>query len=107
MPPYRAPGWVATSGLAQPTQGWPAEVGLVDAGLVDAAAVRTRPSGGALRPPVTVSRQRLLLVETDRAGQPQPSVPVVDLLKPRRSTWLVDRYVLPVLYFRRILRGRV
>jgi sulfide:quinone oxidoreductase len=102
--------------------------------LGDAAAVGTRPSGGALRPqvdvlarnlaavrsgtaltsydgytvaPVTVGRRRLLLAEVDRRGAPRPSVPVVDLLKPRWTTWFADRYVLPLLYFRRILRGKV
>jgi len=100
----------------------------------DAAAVGVSPSGGALRPqvdvlarnlaaaadggalasydgytvaPVTTARRRLLLAEFDRAGRLQPSVPVVDLLRPRLVTWFVDRYVLPRVYFRRILRGRV
>ena len=48
-----------------------------------------------------------MLVEVDREGRPSPSVPVVDLTKPRRLTWWFDRYALPVIYFRRILRGRV
>ncbi len=100
----------------------------------DAADVATRPSGGALRPqvdilarniaaarngkpmqrydgytvvPITLSRRKLMLVEVDRDGRSSPSVPFVDPVRPRRVTWLVDRYVLPVLYFRRILRGRV
>jgi sulfide:quinone oxidoreductase len=102
-------------------------------GLGDAASVDTRPSGGALRKqvdvlarniaaardgkklqryagytvmPVTVSRRKLL-VEVDRDGHPAPSVPFLDPVKPRRATWFADRYVLPRIYFRRILRGRV
>jgi sulfide:quinone oxidoreductase len=102
--------------------------------LGDAAAVQTLPSGGALRPqvdvlarnlaavragrelvsydgytvaPVTVGRRRLVLAEFDRHRRLQPSVPWVDLLEPRRTTWFVDRYVLPWLYFHRILRGKV
>jgi sulfide:quinone oxidoreductase len=102
--------------------------------LGDAANVATRPSGGALRKqvdiladnieaaasggqmrryngytvmPITVSRRRLMLVEVDREGRPVPSVPILDLTKPRRITWWFDRYVLPVTYFRRILRGKV
>ena len=102
--------------------------------LGDAAAVATRPSGGALRPqvailshniaaarrgkpmrrydgytvvPITVSRRKLVLVEVDRDGRSKPSVPFVDPIKPRRATWFFDRYVLPAIYFRRILRGRV
>jgi sulfide:quinone oxidoreductase len=143
IPRYRAPAWIAESGLAANP-----DPGLVDIdaaslrhrrhdpiwALGDAAAVRTLPSGGALRPqvdvlarnlaaargdgefaeydgytvaPITVARRKLLLAEFDRHGQPKPSVPLLDLLKPRRTTWVVDRYVLPALYFRRILRGKV
>ena len=102
--------------------------------LGDVAALGIRPSGGALRHqveilagnivtaadggdlgrydgytvmPITVSRRELMLVEVDREGRPAPSVPVVDLTKPRRFTWWFDRYALPVIYFRRILRGKV
>ena len=100
----------------------------------DAADVATRPSGGALRKqvdvlaqniagaargralqrydgytvmPITVSRQKLMLNEVDREGRASPSVPFFDPFKPRRTTWFLDRYVLPRIYFRRILRGRV
>ncbi len=102
--------------------------------LGDVADLRTRPSGGALRKqvavlsvniaaartggamqhydgytvmPITTARHRLMLVEVDRDGRPQPTVPVVDLTKPRTVTWWVDRYALPQTYWRRILRGRV
>jgi sulfide:quinone oxidoreductase len=149
VPRYRAPRWVAESGLAGGT-----EAGLVDIdpftlrhtrypsvwSLGDVAAHGIRSSGGALRRqvevlahniegtrdavaggaatpparydgytvmPVTVARQRLMLVEVDRDGRPAPTVPFPDLVRPRRSTWLVDRYALPVVYFRRLLRGKV
>ena len=143
VPSYRAPRWVGRSGLAIE-----APSGLVDIdpetlrhrrhdsiwGLGDAAAVETRPSGGALRPqveilahniaaarhdeelrrydgytvmPITTARQKLMLVEVDREGTPKPSTPFPDLTRPRRSTWLVDRYALPVVYYRRLLRGKV
>jgi len=100
--------------------------------LGDVADLGTRPSGGALRKqvavlahniapgtaplerydgytvmPITTARHRLMLVEVDRDGRATPTVPVVDLVTPRRTTWLVDRYALPVTYFRRILRGKV
>ncbi len=101
--------------------------------LGDVADLGTRPSGGALRKqvavlahnlaagddasmqhydgytvmPITVARHRLMLVEVDRDGHAKPSVPFPDLVKPRRTTWAVDRYALPVTYFRRILRGKV
>jgi sulfide:quinone oxidoreductase len=143
VPEYRAPRWIAESGLAIG-----AASGLVDIdpetlrhsrhqsiwALGDAADVATRPSGGALRPqveilaqniaatargdelrrydgytvmPITTSRRQLMLVEVDREGHAKPSAPLVDLTRPRRSTWLFDRYALPVIYFRRILRGKV
>ena len=143
VPHYRAPRWIADSGLAEDLA--PGLVNIDSAtlrhrrhgavwALGDAAAVRTRPSGGALRPqvdvlarnlaavrsgselttydgytvaPITMARHRLLLAEFDRHGRPKPSVPFVNLLKPRRTTWFVDRYLLPVLYFHRILRGKV
>jgi sulfide:quinone oxidoreductase len=100
----------------------------------DAADVATRPSGGALRKqvdvlarnlaaagsgtamerydgytvmPITVTRGKLMLNEVDRDGRPAASVPFLDPFTPRRWTWLVDRYVLPQLYWRRILRGKV
>ncbi|HSU02615.1 MAG TPA: FAD/NAD(P)-binding oxidoreductase [Nocardioides sp.] len=101
--------------------------------LGDVADLRTRPSGGALRKqaavlaanieavradgtlehydgytvmPITTSRHRLMLVEVDRDGRPQPTVPFPDLTRPRAVTWWVDRYVLPQVYWRRILRGK-
>ena len=102
--------------------------------LGDVADLGTRPSGGALRKqvdvlahnieaaavdatlrhydgytvmPITVSRHQLMLVEVDRDGRPSPSVRFLDLTRPRRVTWWFDRHALPVIYFRRILRGQV
>jgi sulfide:quinone oxidoreductase len=101
--------------------------------LGDVADLGIRPSGGALRKqvavlahnlraadesdfesydgytvmPVTTARHTLMLVEVDREGRPAPSAPFPDLVRPRRLTWLVDRYALPATYFRRILRGKV
>ena len=57
--------------------------------------------------PITTSRRRLMLGEVDRDGRPQPTVPFVDLTKPRAVTWWVDRYALPQVYWRRLLRGKV
>lgn len=100
----------------------------------DVADLQTRPSGGALRKqvavlaanlavasdgttmeeydgytvmPITTARRRLMLVEVDRDGRPRPSVPFPDLTRPSSLTWWVDRYALPQVYWRRILRGRV
>jgi sulfide:quinone oxidoreductase len=98
----------------------------------DAAGLETRSSGGALRKqvkvlahnvsaaarggrmtaydgytvmPVTTSRDTLMLVQADRKG-PRP-LRLPDPFAPRRSAWWFDRYVLPQIYFRRLLRGRV
>ena len=142
VPHYRAPGWLADSGLADPA------TGLVDTdpetlrsrrheaiwAIGDAAGVTPRPSGGALRKqvavlsaniaatrsggplqrydgytvvPITVGRRTLTLTEVDRGGRLTPSVPFVDPITPRRVTWWADRYALPQVYWRRILRGRV
>lgn len=101
--------------------------------LGDVADLGIKPSGGALRKqvvvlahnilapdastlqhydgytvmPITVARHKLMLVEVDRAGRPQPSVSFIDPVRPRRITWLIDRYALPQVYFRRLLRGKV
>jgi sulfide:quinone oxidoreductase len=141
VPHYRAPGFVTDAGLAGDST-------LVDVdpltlrsrrhesiwALGDAAAVGTRPSGGALRKqvavlsqnldaarrgkplqeydgytvmPVTVSRRKLALNEVTRDGSPSPSVPFIDPFVPRRWQWAFDRYGLPQVYWRRILRGKV
>lgn len=102
--------------------------------LGDVADTGTRPSGGALRRqvailadniqaartgrppqrydgytviPITVDRRRLLLAEFDRHGTPTPSIGAVDLTVPRRPLWFFDRYVEPVVYYRRLLKGKV
>jgi sulfide:quinone oxidoreductase len=100
----------------------------------DAADLATRPSGGALRKqvdvlsrnlaavragkalqrydgytvmPITVTRRTLMLNEVTRDGSPSPSVPFIDPFRPRRWQWFFDRYGLPQVYWRRILRGKV
>lgn len=103
-------------------------------GLGDVATVDALPSGGALRKqvpvvadnirarrtgrpmrhysgysvaPVTTSRRHLLLGEFDRAGRPEPTVRVPDLVRPRRSLLLFDRHLEPQVYWHRLLRGKV
>lgn len=100
----------------------------------DAADLATRSSGGGLRHqvkilshnlaaardggslkdydgytvmPITVGRRTLMLAETDRDGRVPAAARLLDLAKPRRAMWFLDRYVLPPFYWRRILRGRV
>ncbi len=103
-------------------------------GLGDAADVQASRSGGALRKqaavvadniarrrrdrplvtydgyttaPIAVARHRLVLAEFDRYGRITPSVPLVDLIKPRRFTWFYDRYLQPQLYWHSILKGKI
>jgi sulfide:quinone oxidoreductase len=143
VPPFRGARWLESSGLtdAQPH-------GLIDIdsrtlrhrtypeiwAAGDAAAVDTDPSGGGLRPqisilvdnllaardggtlqdydgytvaPVTTDAHRLIPGEYDRAGSIASSLPsFIDPLRPRRAAWAFDRYVLPRTYWNLILNGR-
>jgi sulfide:quinone oxidoreductase len=103
--------------------------------LGDAAAVATERSGGAIRPqakvlvqnlvavlagrepravydgysvsPITVSRRTLVFAEFDREGQLAPTVPFWrSLFRERRLTFVLDRWVLPWVYWNLILRGK-
>ncbi|ANS78043.1 FAD-dependent pyridine nucleotide-disulfide oxidoreductase [Serinicoccus hydrothermalis] len=141
VPPYRGQGWLAPlarEGAAGQVDVDPETMAHRSAprvwSLGDAAALDTRPSGGALRRqvevladniassrlgrplrrydgytivPVTLDRRRLLLAEFDRTGAQAPTTRLVDLSVPRRALWLFDRYVEPLLYFRALLRGRL
>lgn len=99
----------------------------------DGADVETDPSGGALRrqisvlvdnllaartggefsdydgytvAPIATSTRELILGEFDRTGAIASSLPsFVDPLKPRRTAWAFDRYVLPQVYWNLIRKG--
>ena len=142
-PVVRAPEFIAEAGLADD-----GEAGLAAAdpatlrhpvhphvwALGDAAALGTRPSGGALRRqvkilaqniqaadagkplqkydgytviPVMVSRDELVLDEHVRDGSEDRSIPGVDLTKPRKSTAAFDRLGQPRIYWHRLLKGKV
>ncbi|MEH3132616.1 MAG: FAD/NAD(P)-binding oxidoreductase [Mycolicibacterium neoaurum] len=102
----------------------------------DAATVETDPSGGALRrqiavlaenllavrrgepmtsvydgytvAPIATDTHRLIAAEFDRTGAPASSQPsFLDPFVPRRIAWAFDRYVLPQMYWRAILKGRL
>ncbi|MDO4238800.1 FAD-dependent oxidoreductase [Micrococcus sp.] len=102
--------------------------------LGDAAALDTRPSGGALRRqvkvlaqniqaadagkplqtydgytviPVMVGRDELVLDEHVRDGSEDRSIPGVDVTKPRKSTAAFDRFGQPRIYWQRLLKGKV
>ncbi|MHA7264756.1 NAD(P)/FAD-dependent oxidoreductase [Arthrobacter sp. TMN-37] len=103
--------------------------------LGDAAATRNSKSGAALRKqttvlaknlkavrkgkkptskydsysacPFTVSRSTVVFSEFDDRYRPMPSVPRWDnLARERRSTWLLERRLLPQVYWKLILTGR-
>ena len=102
----------------------------------DAATVETDPSGGALRrqiavlaanllavrrgdpmtsvydgytvAPIATDTHRLIAAEFDRTGAPASSLPsFLDPFAPRSAAWAFDRYVLPQMYWRAILKGRL
>lgn len=101
----------------------------------DAAAVRTLRSGGAIRRqaavltqnvrsamsgrparssydgysvcPITVSRHTVVFAEFDGDGRLAPSIPGwKSLYRERRFTFVMDRYVLPWVYWHLIVKGR-
>ena len=103
--------------------------------LGDAAAVDTLRSGGAIRKqakilsknlgavlkgktpsqrydgysvcPITVSRRTVVFAEFDRRGRLAPTVPGwKTLYRERRLSYVLDRYVLPWVYWHLILQGR-
>jgi sulfide:quinone oxidoreductase len=103
--------------------------------LGDAAATTNSKSGGALRKqtkvlaqnlvaaldgrepvarydgysvcPFTVSRRTMVFAEFDDEYRPKPTIPFwPGLARERRLTWLIDRYVLPWVYWHLILQGR-
>lgn len=54
--------------------------------------------------PLVTSHNRVILAEFDYAHQPTETFPF-DQSKPRWSMYLLKRYVLPWLYWNRILKG--
>lgn len=99
--------------------------------LGDATSVTSIRSGGALRPqakviadgitkpakntrydgysetPFTVSRRTVVFAEFDRSGRLAPSIPFwKTLYRERRFTFVMDRRVLPWVYWNLILKGR-
>ncbi|MEJ5913667.1 NAD(P)/FAD-dependent oxidoreductase [Pseudokineococcus sp. 1T1Z-3] len=100
-------GDVASLGTSSSGGGLRKQVDVLARNLAAAAkGRRLRRYDGFTVMPVTTSRRRLVLVERDRSG-PRPRHLPVRRFVPRRTTWLFDRYGLPVVYFRRLLRGKV
>lgn len=56
--------------------------------------------------PFTLSRGTAFFAEFDDAYRPQPSYPWLKMAKERRWQWIMDRHVLPQVYWHLILKGR-
>jgi len=143
VPPYRAPSWIADSGLSGDraagfvevdpqtlqnrtwTNVWSigdvagtpnsksgaairkqAPVLAANLGAVARGATPTERYDGYSAAPITVSRSRLSLFEFDEQYRPMPTTRWPFLNKPRRASFLFDRYGFPQIYWRRILRGK-
>lgn len=63
--------------------------------------------GGYASCPLVTSNKAMLLAEFDYTMQHTPSIPVLDLTKPRRDMWYLKKYGLPFLYWNLMLKGRV
>ena len=54
--------------------------------------------------PLTTGYGEMLLAEFNYQNEPDPSLPI-NTTKPRRSMWILKKYVLPHLYWKGMLRG--
>jgi sulfide:quinone oxidoreductase len=57
--------------------------------------------------PFTVSRKTVVFAEFDEKGRQKPTIPFwKGLARERRLTWVLDRHILPWVYWHMILKGR-
>ena len=56
--------------------------------------------------PFTVSRSTVVFAEFDHLRQPKPSIPWLGIMKEHRATWVLERNILPRVYWHLILKGR-
>lgn len=57
--------------------------------------------------PLVTARDRVVLAEFDYDMRPRPTFPLIDTAKERRDMWVFKRYLLPQVYWRGMLSGRV
>jgi len=62
--------------------------------------------GGYSSCPITTSSHTMLLAEFDYTMEPTPSIPLLDMTKPRRDMWYLKKHGLPFLYWNLMLKGR-
>lgn len=77
--------------------------------LVEALAPRgkTPRYDGYTETPFTVTRHTAVFAEFDRSGRLRPTIPFWrTLYRERRFTYVMDRWVLPWVYWNLILTGR-
>ncbi|MHC9293836.1 FAD-dependent oxidoreductase [Mycobacterium sp. LTG2003] len=55
--------------------------------------------------PIVTSSKDMLLAEFDYSMQLQPSLPVLDPVKPHRAYWYLKKYGLPFMYWNLMLKG--
>ena len=56
--------------------------------------------------PIVTGYGKLVLAEFDYDLKPEPSIPLIDTMKPRYDMYLLKRYGLPALYWHGMLKGR-
>lgn len=57
--------------------------------------------------PIATDTRQMVFAEFGENYERMPTTKLVDLARERRSTWLFDRYALPQMYWRLILKGRL
>ncbi|MGC9541331.1 FAD-dependent oxidoreductase [Streptomyces sp. UG1] len=82
---------------------------VVAANLLDVMSGRapSRRYDGYTSCPLVTARDRMLLAEFDYDLRPAPSFPLIDTFKERRDMWVFKRYILPPVYWRGMLTGRL
>ena len=76
-----------------------------DAGRQADEASKEKRYHGYTSCPLTTGYGEMLLAEFDYDNNPDPSLPI-DTTKPRRSMWVLKKYILPMMYWNGMLRGR-
>lgn len=56
--------------------------------------------------PIVTSQHTVMMAEFDYDLHRTPTFPVIDMTKERRDMYIVKRYLLPILYWRFMLKGR-
>ena len=67
----------------------------------------TRRYDGYTSCPLVTARDRMLLAEFDYELRPSPTFPLINTFKERRDMWVFKRYLLPQVYWRGMLAGRL